>query len=139
MRVLTSIVLAAITIAAPAASQSSNAARYLANKEVAEACNGGGRINPKGLIERDLTGDGRDDLIISHEWIECASGQRSMYCGMQVCSVNIYVREGKLLKLRGEFLGGGVSVGGGSRPKIEMYAHGGARGAIRWNGRSFGR
>jgi len=55
------------------------------------ACDGGrGSIDPAGVIERDLDGDGRDDLIIAHEAISCTSGGqfgRSMFCGMQVCSV----------------------------------------------------
>jgi hypothetical protein len=68
----------------------SNPARYLINQQIAEACEGrGGSIDPAAVIERDLTGDGRADLIISHEGIQCADSGRSLYCGMQVCSVMI--------------------------------------------------
>jgi hypothetical protein len=69
-------------------------------------------------IERDLTGDGKADLIISHEGIECANGHRSNAYGMQVCSVMIYVHRGPLLGLEvGDLLGMDVSVGGGSSPQ----------------------
>ena len=51
----------------------SNAAEYLIREEIAAACDGGaGSIDPTAVIERDLTGDGRADLIISHEGIGCA-------------------------------------------------------------------
>ena len=124
-----------------AAAQSSNAARYLQGEAIAEACGGGtGSLDPKGLIERDLDGDGEVDLVISHEWIECTSGGqfgRSLNCGMQVCTVLIYLRRGQLLQLTDEFLGGGVEVGPGQIPEITGFAHGGGTWSIRWNGREF--
>jgi hypothetical protein len=118
--------------------QESNASIWLLNQELSEACGrAGGHISPDALIERDLTGDGRDDLIISHEGISCNSGGRSIYCGMQVCTVKIFVREGELLKLTMDFLAGGVHVGHGNLPKISGYAHGGSGWSRRWDGLQF--
>lgn len=137
MRVLMLIAVLAL-LAAPAAA-GSRAAGYLIAEQIAEACEGQpGEIDPEAAIERDLTGDGKADLIISHEGITCSGGARSLMCGMQVCSVMIYVREGSLLKLAvGDLLGGGVTVDGGNIPTISMHGHGGARGSIRWNGSAF--
>jgi hypothetical protein len=118
----------------------SNAARYLIDQQIAEACEwkgGAGIIDPAAVIERDLTGDGRADLIISHEGIVCADGGRSSHCGMQVCSVMIYVRRGALLEVAADDkLGMGVSVGEGEIPTIHMLGHGGHRTALRWDGQA---
>lgn len=138
IRILTCLVL--LALAAPADARS-KAAAYLVKEQIASACDGGrGSIDPAGIVERDLDGDGRDDLIIAHEWISCASGGqfgRSTFCGMQVCSVMIYLRRGSLLTLVHETLGGGVTVGAGDVPAISMNAHGGSRGSVKWNGRAF--
>ena len=56
---------------------------------------------------------------------------------MQVCSVKFYLRRGELLKPELEMLGAGVEVGSGQVPAISMYAHGGARGSVRWSGNGF--
>jgi hypothetical protein len=119
----------------------SNAAKYLIDEQIAQACEwkgGGGTIDPAAVIEHDLTGDGQADLIISHDGIVCADGGRSDYCGMQVCSVMIYVRRGALLELAAEDkLGMGVSVGEGAIPTIHMYGQGGRPTALRWDGQAF--
>jgi hypothetical protein len=119
----------------------SNAARYLIDEQIAEACEwkgGGGTIDPAAVIERDLTGDGRADLIISHEGIVCADGGRSDFCGMQVCSIMIYVRRGALLEVAADdVLGMGVSVGEGEIPTIHMLGHGGRPTALKWDGQAF--
>lgn len=117
----------------------SKAADYLLNQELIEACQGrGGRIRFEGFIERDLTGDGRKDLIISHDAIECNGDfRRSPFCGAQVCTIKIYVRRGKLLKLEEEFLALISSIGAGPVPVISLYFHGGGQGQLRWNGRAF--
>ncbi len=129
-----------LALAAPAEARS-KAATFLVKEQIASACEGGrGSIDPAGVIERDLDGDGRDDLIIAHEAISCKSGGqfgRSTFCGMQVCSVMFYLRRGSLLQLTHEMLGGGVSVGGGAVPVVSMNAHGGSRGSVKWNGRAF--
>ncbi|HRX59809.1 MAG TPA: hypothetical protein P5260_01140 [Candidatus Competibacter sp.] len=116
----------------------SKAAAYLVKKEIAEACDGeDGSIKKSAIIEHDLTGDGKNDLIISHEGIACASGGRSGFCGAQVCSFKIYVREGELLKLKEEMLGSDVRVSSEANPTIHWHAHGGSAQKFRWNGKDF--
>jgi hypothetical protein len=125
---------ASAELPSPAAIRS-KAADYLVREQIAEACDGKeGKIDPGAVIERDLTGDGKADLIISHEGITCGNRERGGSCGAQVCSVMIYVRRGALLVLAREMLGTGVTVGDGA---IHMHAHGGKRGTVKWNGREF--
>ncbi|MEF2547719.1 hypothetical protein VQ045_11165 [Aurantimonas sp. E1-2-R+4] len=115
IRLLSSLALL-LALAAPADARS-KAAAFLVKEQIASACEGGrGSIDPADVIERDLDGDGRDDLIIAHDAVTCTSGGqfgRSAFCGMQVCSVNFYLRRGPLLQISHEMLGGGVTVGGG--------------------------
>ncbi len=116
------------------------AAAWVVKEQIAEACDGGrGTIDPVGVIERDLDGDGKSDLILSHDAIFCSDGRfgRSIFCGAQVCSVIFYVRRGGLLKKVGEVLGGGVTIGQGRRPPISMYGHGGQSVSVKWNGKAF--
>jgi len=127
----------ALTLLSAPVEARSKAAEYVIDQEITAACSGAGTIAPEAVIERDLTGDGRDDLVISHEGISCQGGGRSAFCGAQICSVNFYVREGALLKLNHEMLGGGVRVGDGAVPAIHMYAHGGGEGQVKWNGETF--
>ena len=125
-------------IATPAAARST-AAAYLVKQEIAGACESGrGSIDPASVIERDLDGDGRSDLVIAHEGNRCKGPNgRSLACGMQVCDVIFYLRRGPLLEKVHEMLGGGVHVGKGRIPTVFMYAHGGSQGSVRWNGRGF--
>ncbi|MEQ6202013.1 hypothetical protein ABMC88_03065 [Sulfitobacter sp. HNIBRBA2951] len=107
-------------------------------QEIKAACPSGGRFKRAGAVERDLTGDGRRDLVLAHGGLTCIGGNPiSRRCGMQVCTVKLFVREEQLLKLKSDFLGGGVTLGPTSVPVISGYAHGGAAWAIRWNGRNF--
>ncbi len=135
---LTLVILMGSLFASQAVAES-RAAAYLAKQEINEGCDGRqGRIDPAGLIERDLDGDGLADLIISHEAIECAGRMsRSNHCGMQVCSVLFYVRRGSLLQKVHDMLGANVKVGRERIPKVHMDAHGGGGGYVRWNGKSF--
>jgi hypothetical protein len=127
-------------LATPVAARS-RAAEFLVREQVSEACDGmEGKIDPGAVIERDLTGDGKADLIISHEGISCTGGapwRRSSFCGAQVCPVNIYIRHGALLKLELEMLGASIEVGDDRIPAIHVYAQGGAADTLRWNGREF--
>lgn len=136
IRITTLLVVAAAVAQAQPAMALSNAARYLAEEEIAGACeSGAGSFDPAGIIERDLDGDGRADLILSHEHITCQGPQsRSLACGMQVCSVLFFVRRGELLQPAGQILGGGVTVGGGGVPTVETHGHGGGQALWRWNG-----
>ena len=123
-----------VLLSAPASARSA-AAEYLVRKQIAEACEGKqGKIDPAAVIERDLTGDGKADLVTSHQGIICADRTRGGFCGAQLCSVNIYVRRGALLELEHEMLGVNVSVKDGV---IHLYAHGGKPGTVRWSGRAF--
>lgn len=114
----------------------SAAARYLADQEIAAACDGRpGSFDPAGLVERDIDGDGRDDLILSHEHIACQGGpSRSLYCGMQVCSLQFYVRRGDLLQPAGEVAGSLGPVTDNAVPFVTTYGHGGGQALWRWNG-----
>jgi hypothetical protein len=126
------------SVCAAAAQSYSKAAKYLIAQEVAAGCASGGRLASAGAIERDLNGDGRKDLLLSHDRLQCkGSSKISRRCGMQVCTVKIYLRQGQLLKQKMDFLGGGVTVGPTDVPVISGYAHGGDPWAIRWNGRGF--
>jgi hypothetical protein len=89
-------------------------------EQIAAACEDKkGTIEAAAVIERDLTGDGKNDLIISR-------------------SVMIYVRRGALLKLAvDDLLGAKVAVGNGKVPEIRMYALGGTLHSLKWNGREF--
>lgn len=116
----------------------SKAAQYLVDQQIAEACNGGsGTIRSEAAIERDLTGDGRADLIIDHRGIWCDGGGQSGFCGAQLCSVLIYVRRDALLKLEAEILSGSLEVSGGKIPAIHLSAHGGAPSTLQWDGKKF--
>jgi hypothetical protein len=124
---------------ANAARPRSKAADYLIREQIADACDGkGGKIDPAAVIERDLTGDGKADLIISHDGISCSGGGRSSACGLQVCAVKIYIRDGALLKLAvDDLLGTAIRVGDGAVPTIEWRIHGGAGRTTKWNGQAF--
>lgn len=135
-------VLAILLLLAPAPAQAlSAAARFLIDEAVAEGCPSGGSMDTSRVVERDLDGDGRADLILSHEWVTCTGGGSSIsgLCGMQVCTTYIYLRRGDLLVEQASFLNSVVSVGDGPRPAITLRSHGGATGTIRWDGRSFSR
>ena len=116
----------------------SKATGYLVEEQISEACFGSnGTIEPASVIETDLTGDDKSDLVISHEGINCADGSRSGFCGAQVCSFNIYVRRGALLELEKEMLGVKVRVEGEGVPSIRWYGHDGASHALQWDGKAF--
>ncbi|HET8726404.1 MAG TPA: hypothetical protein VFO41_02745 [Alphaproteobacteria bacterium] len=84
------ISLLAVLLTSPAQARS-KAADYLIRDQIAGACETGkGKIEENAVIERDLTGDGLADLIISHDGITCSDGGRSNACGAQVCSFVIY-------------------------------------------------
>ncbi|WP_342108776.1 hypothetical protein [Methylobacterium sp. SI9] len=130
--------LVAILAASPGSAQS-KAATYLIQQAISEGCESHrGTMDASGAIERDLDGDGAADLIIADDGLRCSGpSPRSINCGMQVCSVTFYLRRGPLLQKVHEMLGAGLSVGSGRIPKVHMYAHGGRRSFVRWNGSRF--
>lgn len=129
----------AMTISASEAQTQSKAVAYLVKQEIAEGCESRkGTMDRSGIIERDLNGDGLPDLILADDALRCSGqSERSLNCGMQVCSVTFYLRRGELLQKVHEMLGADVTVGTGQNPKVFMDAHGGTRGFVRWNGRTF--
>ncbi len=136
-RITTAVIL--LSLFCTSAQSMSKAANYLLNEQIGAACNGRpGTIDPSAFIERDLTGDGRNDLIIAHTGIRCTgSPSRSLECGVRLCSVKIYVREGPLLRLKDHYLGGEVQVGGGRIPVITGFSPGSGSANFQWNGRNF--
>ena len=114
-----------------------NATSYLVKQQIHAACDGPGKISPQAVIEKDLTGDEKKDLIISHNGITCSSGQSSGLCGIRACSVLIYVRQGPLLVLKKEILSIDVSTGTGAVPAIKLVSHNFDNVVLRWNGSAF--
>ena len=135
MRVI--LLMAAVLAVAGPAEARSKAAQYLIDQEIAEACSGRGTIDGYGAVERDLTGDGRDDLIIFHDAISCETSVRSGFCGMQLCALKIYVRRGNLLKLEVDMMSVALEVSNDAVPTIGLASHGGESHSIRWDGKRF--
>jgi len=136
------VLVALLWLQASPAPARTKAADYLVAEQIAAACDGGaGKMDPSGVIERDVTGDGRLDLILNHRGIWCDRAgegiRQSGFCGAQLCSVLIYVREGQLLRLKKEVLSGGLGLGAGSRPEIHLFGHGGKPSTLRWDGNGF--
>lgn len=129
----------AIASSASAAQAQSKAVAYLVKQEIAEGCESHlGTMARSGIIERDLDGDGLPDLILADDALKCSGpSERSLNCGMQICSVTFYLRRGLLLQKVYEMLGANVAVGEGHIPKVAISAHGGSRGFVRWNGQTF--
>lgn len=106
------------------------------DEQISEACmDGSGQFETRGITVQDITGDGLDDLILDHGFLNCQG--MKMTCGMQACSVVFYIQEGGRMIKRGETLSMGVSVGAGNPPILNLTAHGGSPFALQWNGREF--
>lgn len=114
-------------------------AMWLIEEQVAEGCpiGGKGRFQPGSVVERDLAGDGKAGLIISHDGLQCASGNRSALCGLRPCLVLLYVREGTLLKKQTEALSMGESAGTGSPLPINLISDDFKERTLLWNGQDF--
>jgi hypothetical protein len=136
MRVATMLLSMALSLPGAGHAQSSKAARWLAGEAIRTYCQGSGRFEDGGLIETDLTGDGRDDLVIFTGGLVCDSGLPA--CGAVYCDADFYVREGDLLK----HSGGGVltqcaELVPGTPPGIRLCSRDGTRYVVRWNGAEF--
>lgn len=128
------------TTSSQAVQELSNAAQWLVDDTVSRACGGAnGNFGSEGIFVRDLDGDDRDDLILSHEGIQCArpSRGRSDFCGAQVCLGTIYLRRGQLLDDIITFQGIVEGIGNESIPVISIFEHGGNRLRAQWNGSRF--
>lgn len=140
MRVFATSAVALLLIASARGelAAASKAAQYLVKQHAADGCPAGGTFAAGGVIERDLTGDGKPDLVIDHSSLQCNDGGRSNACGMQACSVEIYVRVGALLKPAESFLSvGGVSLQGGNPPSLKMMSTNSKPYTVRWKGGQF--
>lgn len=139
MRLRCALLLGALGAAASPAFAVSNAAGYVVAQEVSAACAGGpGRYDPAYVVERDLDGDGRDDLVISHEGIDCDGTGRSAECGMMLCGIKIWLRRGTLLvPAVDDLMGYDFAVGEGRPPEIRWVAQNGVPMSIRWDGTGF--
>lgn len=113
-------------------------AKRIAASEARYGCEGpGGRFSAKGAIERDLTGDGKPDLLINHDELTCSSSLgRSGSCGAAACTVKIFVREGERFREALDILSASVEIGPGDPPRIGL-SRGPNSHSYRWNGRSF--
>jgi hypothetical protein len=122
-----------------AASARSKAAEYLLREQIARACGGKtGSIDPGSVIERDLTGDGRADLIIHHKGITCKRGGRSALCNAQGCSTNLYVRRGNLLHPVGELDAvEKIRIDDGGTSIVHLALRDGKSSILQWDGREF--
>lgn len=119
---------AVCTALAPPAVARSKAADYLIAEQIREGClDGRGTFDERGIYEIDLNGDGRDDLLLAHEALECEGAMsRSLFCGAQVCSILVYIRDGALLKQKDEALGLIVEHDPGPPPAFKIMNHGGS-------------
>lgn len=126
-----------MTVLSQPAMAFSKATDYLMKEHIKAACQGGGSFASAGLIERDITGDGKPDLILDHGGITCNDGNRSGQCGIRTCSVYFYVREGNLLKEKLEILSIGVTVAGGNPPRIKLVGHDFEESSVVWQNGQF--
>lgn len=117
--------------------QASNAARWVAAETLKTYCQGAGSFEPNGLIETDLTGDGRDDLLIYTGGLRCDGGLPA--CGAVYCDVNIYVREGDILVDTGGVLTQCAELVPGNPPGITLCHRSEGPYTVRWNGTEFTR
>lgn len=118
----------------------SKAAEFLIKEQIASGCESQGGTFLS-VEERDLTGDGKSDLIIDHSYLRC-NGERlqSVTCGAAHCEILIYVRQGNLLKKVEEFASIGYSIENDrSPPTIGLVSFDYKEHTIRWNGRRFGK
>lgn len=108
------------------------------SREITEGCETShGKIAPSGLTFKDLNNDGKEDLILSHHAISCTGGnlKRSLYCGAQVCTTKIFIRQQAELKFEIEFLGFVETISNDELPLLSLISHGGEKAKIRWNGK----
>lgn len=132
------VAFAVAALAGPSLARS-KAAEFLLNEQIAQTCEGGqGGFDDSAVIERDLDGDGRDDLILNHHGLGCADFA-ARRCGTQFCSALIYLRRGELLQFETEYLvSEGFTVSNHAIPVLSWYGRiGEGERWVRWNGREF--
>ncbi len=113
------------------------ATNYLVSKQLSKAChNGQGRVLREAIIERDITGDGKLDLILDLSGFECDRGKNE-FCETQNCTIVIYIRKGRHLRKVGDYITENLSVSRGSRPIISMWDAERKPYSVRWTGERF--
>ncbi len=117
----------------------SKAAAWLVDEVIANGCKGaGGRMSSRGVFIRDLDADGRDDLILSHDGLECGpTKSKSSSCGQKVCESVIYLRRGSTLDHAGGFVGTVVGIDNKAPPVFTFFDHSLAEFSYQWNGNGF--
>ncbi|WP_019904431.1 hypothetical protein [Methylobacterium sp. 77] len=121
------------------AQATSAAARYLVSQQVAKLCPKGGQFKPDGIMERDLTGDGKADLILNLAELSCRGDPKGLNdeCGAAHCPVLFFVRQGDLLVLKDEIASIGARIGPGRIPRITLVSFEYKEHTVRWDGSSF--
>ena len=104
-----------------------------------DACQSrGGELDHAGMRVTDLDGDGTVDLLFDEGFVTCKGAQsRSINCGMQVCSMHVFLWRDGGLRRAGLWLNGFGGLTDDTPPGIEIISHGGATGVMRWNGQGF--
>lgn len=118
----------------------SNATSYLLKEQIAAGCDGPGTFDPAFVFERDLTGDGKADLLLSHEGIDCKTTPtgRSNSCGMAACNIIVYVRQGSLLvPVVTDLYGYDVKLSNDTIPVIHWLGFKSQPASMRWDGAAF--
>ena len=137
MRWLCAITLG-LTGAAQAQSDITPQVNTVLQGHVAEGCQTGAGTFDAGFYARELTGNGLTDLLVDHGGITCSGGfGRSLFCGVQMCSVYFYVNDGQSLTLFHEMLGIVMTVSDTPLPLIGIAGHNSPVHQWRWNGSAF--
>ncbi|MEN0040603.1 MAG: hypothetical protein AAF764_04620 [Pseudomonadota bacterium] len=135
------LLAAAIALLSPTAAQAqpSKAGAYVAKEQMVEACGSrkGAKAAKDAFQEKDLTGDGRADLLVNHSKVRCTAKRKNERCGPKNCTIQIYVRTKRgLLKPAFETLAREAKIGDGDKPAIIITSSLGT-GKVRWDGKTF--
>ncbi|MEM8789739.1 MAG: hypothetical protein AAGE76_15900 [Pseudomonadota bacterium] len=123
-----------LALAAAPAAALSNAAQWLIEQENANACIGArGRLPPEGVVELDLTGDGRPDLLLDLGTMVCPDGSAAAGCAAAGCPLRVFVRSGDLLLPERDLIAESYQIGPQPIPVLTVTVPAGA-GLWQWNG-----
>ena len=128
--IATALALTVIGSALPGHAASKSAKR-LVQQTIEEACGGKGDIEPAGIVERDLTGDGKADLLINYGSITCHEGING-FCGSGGCSIDVYVSRNGKLGQKQDMFGADMEIIDGKPALIKIYDRDGASHTYRW-------
>jgi hypothetical protein len=122
------VLAAAFPVTAVAASK---AVEEIVHQTITDSCDGPGKIDPAGVIERDFTGDGRPDLLINHWSITCQKGIDG-YCGTDGCSMDVHVAGDKGYGPKQDLFAYDIKIEDGSPARITVYNRDGDDYTYRW-------